>query len=67
MTILLTTAKIWLALSLAIPVVIAYRRNPLIRHRLFRITVGGMSPPRDRWQAHLLVAAARHATPHWRH
>jgi hypothetical protein len=56
--------KIWVVLNLAIPAFIIYRRNPRLRHRLFRFTVGGISPPRYRWQAHLLVEAAHHVHPH---
>jgi hypothetical protein len=57
---LITVIEIWLALNLAIPAFIAWRRSPHFRHQLFRWTIGGPTPLRERQLAHVLVRAARH-------
>jgi hypothetical protein len=54
--------EIWVALNFAIPAFILYQRSPHFRHRLFRWTIGILTPPRERQLAHVLVSAARH---HW--
>jgi hypothetical protein len=54
-----TLIEIWLALNLAIPAFIAWQRSPHFRHRVFRWTIGGLTPPRERRLAHVLVDAAR--------
>jgi hypothetical protein len=56
---LITVVEIWVALSFAIPAFILYQRSPRFRHRLFRWTMGGLTPPRERQMAHILVSAAR--------
>jgi hypothetical protein len=57
---LITVIQIWVALNFAIPAFIAWRRSPHFRHRVFRWTIGGLTPPRKRRLAHILVDAARH-------
>jgi hypothetical protein len=52
--------EIWVALNFAIPAFILYQRSPHFRHQLFRWTIGGFTPPRERQLAHVLVSAARH-------
>jgi hypothetical protein len=64
MATVIAIVKIWIALNLAISGFILHQRSPNIRHRVFRLTAGGLSPPGDRWQAHLLVEAAHRAHPH---
>jgi hypothetical protein len=56
---LITFIEIWVALNFAIPAFILYQRSPHFRHRLFRWTIGGLTPPRERQLAHALVGAAR--------
>ena len=48
----------WLLLNLVVPTLIVYRRSPGMRHKLFRWTVGGSAPLRERVFAHTLVHAA---------
>ena len=50
----------WFALNLAIPAFIIYQRSPHLRHRLFRLTLGGFALPHERQSVHRLVAAAHH-------
>jgi len=49
----------WFLLNLAVPALIIYRRSPGLRHKVFRWTVGGSAPLRDRALAHLLLQASR--------
>ena len=49
---------IWFLLNLAIPALVVYRRSPAMRHKLFRLTVGGVAPLHDRALAHALIGAA---------
>ena len=56
---LITVIEIWVALNLAIPALIAWQRSPHFRHRVFRWTIGGLTPLRERQLAHALVDAAR--------
>jgi hypothetical protein len=60
MQVVIDVIGIWLALNFAIPVLIFYQRSPHFRHQLFRWTIGGLTPPRERQLAHVLVDAARH-------
>jgi hypothetical protein len=60
MTILQKVIGIWFALNLAIPAFVIYQRSPRLRHRLFRLTLGGFSVSRERRLAHVLVEAAHH-------
>ena len=60
MSTLLKVIGIWFALNLAIPAFIIYQRSPRLRHRLFRLTLGGFTMPRERELAHGLVEAAYH-------
>ena len=50
--------SIWFALNLAIPAFILWQRSPKLRHRLFRLTLGGFSSPSERKLAHALIVAA---------
>jgi hypothetical protein len=58
MVLALKIVGIWFALDLAIPAFIVYQRSPHFRHRLFRLTLGGLARPTERRLAHVLVEAA---------
>jgi hypothetical protein len=60
MATLLEILGIWFVLNLAIPAFIIYQHSLRLRHRLFRLTLGGFARPRDRGLVHRLVETACH-------
>jgi hypothetical protein len=60
MHLFLQVIAIWGALSIALTAFIIFQRSPHFRHQLFRWTIAGFTPPRERQLAHVLVSAARH-------
>jgi hypothetical protein len=60
MTILLNLNGIWLLVNLAVPAWLLWRRSPHFRHRVYHLTIGSLSPSRERELAHSLIETGRH-------
>ena len=58
--VIITVVEVWVALNFAIPAFILYRRSLHFRHQLFRWTICGLTPPRERQMTRALADAARH-------
>jgi hypothetical protein len=56
---LMTIVQGWLMLNVALAALLVYQYSPHLRHQLFRWTIGGLTPPRQRRLAHALLNAAR--------
>jgi hypothetical protein len=60
---LITIVEDWLMLNVALAALLVYQNSPHLRHlrhQLFRWTIGGLTPPRQRRLAHALLNTARH-------